>query len=81
MGIRAASPTPLELPLSNRTWFKYPSSDSTRPCSLFTTNINRTNTNIAGTQEGIMIRAVFEDCVEIASLSVFVTMIAVWALA
>src|SRR3954465_8556370 len=23
MGIRAASPTPLELPLSNRTWFSY----------------------------------------------------------
>src|SRR3954463_13267321 len=25
MGIRAASPTPLELPLSNRTWFSSPS--------------------------------------------------------
>jgi hypothetical protein len=37
--------------------------------------------NTSGTQEDPMLRAVFEDCVEIASLSVFVAMIAVWALA
>jgi len=36
--------------------------------------------NTAGTYEGVMIRAVVEDCVEIASLSVFVAMVAVWAL-
>jgi hypothetical protein len=37
--------------------------------------------NTTATQEVAMVRAVFEDCVEIASLSVFVAMIAVWALA
>jgi hypothetical protein len=37
--------------------------------------------NTAGTQEVAMIRAVVEDCVEIASLSMFVAMVAVWALA